>query len=202
MNETQQIQPYHKKKNLFKFFKSDDFNEARMKMCAIYVLLSYANELHEDVDRLLQGYEGMMIGMLKHKSKLASKALEEYDKEYALHIEGGMGTVADTTILATTQIETAIKQNQFFLQEGYKAVVKEIEKQMKENINDPEELKREAFAGFEIFDPESRKTTLEHTLKRTKTVYKDQPHLDVFLKGVEKGFNVACDFVNETYLKS
>lgn len=119
-----------------------------------------------------------------------------------MHIEGGMGTVADTTILATTQIETAIKQNQFFLQEGYKAVVKEIERQMKENINDPEELKRDTFAGFEIFDPESRKTTLEHTLKRTKTVYKDQPHLDVFLKGVEKGFNVACDFVNETYLKS
>ena len=159
MSETQIIQPYHKKKNLFKFFKSDDFNEARMKMCAIYVLLSYANELHEDVDRLLQGYEGMMIGMLKHKSKLASKALDEYDKEYALHIEGGMGTVADTTILATTQIETAIKQNQFFLQEGYKAVVKEIERQMKENINDPEELKAMRRNLDECIENENKKNT-------------------------------------------
>jgi hypothetical protein len=196
------IQRYHKKKNLFAFFKSDEFNEARMKMCAIYVLLSYANELHEDVDRLLMGYEGMMIGMLKHKSKLASKALDEYDKEYALHIEGGMGQVADTTILATTEIETAIKQNKFFLQEGYKAVVREIEKQMKESINDPEELKREAFAGFEIFDPASRKATLEATLKRSRVVFKDKPHLDTFLDGVKKGFNTACDYVNEVYLKA
>lgn len=197
-----EVQPYHKKKNLFRFFKSEDFNTARMKMCAIYVLLSYANELNEDVRRLLGGYEGMMIGMLLHKSKLASKALEEYDKEYALHIEGGMGAVSDTTILATTQIETAIKQNKFFLQEGYKAVVAEIERQMKENINDPEELKREAFAGFEIFDPESRKETLQYTLKRTRTIYKDHPNLEALLEGVEKGFNVACDYVNEIYLKA
>lgn len=146
---------YHKKKNLFKFFKSKEFNEARMKMCALYVLISYANELHEDVDRLLQGYDGLLIGMLKHKSKVASKALEEYDKEYALHIEGGMGQVADTTIIATTEIETAMKQNQFFLQEGRKAIVKAIEEQMEKTINDPEELEREAFAGFEIFDKES-----------------------------------------------
>ncbi len=199
MSETQQ---YHKKKNLFKFFKSDQFNEARMKMCAIYVLISYANELHEDVDRLLCGFDGMMIGMLKHKSKLASKALEEYDREYALHIEGGMGQVADTTILATTEIETAIKQNQFFLQEGYKAVVKSIKEQMDKTINDPEQLKKEQFAGFEIFDPESRKATLEETLKRVARIEKDNPNLDTLLAGVKKGFNVACDYVNEVYLKS
>lgn len=197
-----EIQQYHKKKNLFKFFKSDQFNEARMKMCAIYVLLSYANELHEDVDRLLCGFDGMMIGMLKHKSKLASKALEEYDKEYALHIEGGMGQVADTTIIATTEIETAIKQNKFFLQEGYKAVVKSIKEQMDKTINDPEQLKKEQFAGFEIFDPESRKTTLEETLKRVSRIEKDNPNLDTLLAGVKKGFNVACDYVNEVYLKA
>jgi hypothetical protein len=197
-----EIQQYHKKKNLFKFFKSDQFNEARMKMCAIYVLISYANELHEDVDRLLCGFDGMMIGMLKHKSKLASKALEEYDREYALHIEGGMGQVADTTILATTEIETAIKQNQFFLQEGYKAVVKSIKEQMDKTINDPEQLKKEQFAGFEIFDPESRKATLEETLKRVARIEKDNPNLDTLLAGVKKGFNVACDYVNEVYLKS
>ena len=197
-----EIQQYHKKKHLFKFFKSDQFNEARMKMCAIYVLISYANELHEDVDRLLCGFDGMMIGMLKHKSKLASKALEEYDREYALHIEGGMGQVADTTILATTEIETAIKQNQFFLQEGYKAVVKSIKEQMDKTINDPEQLKKEQFAGFEIFDPESRKATLEETLKRVARIEKDNPNLDTLLAGVKKGFNVACDYVNEVYLKS
>ena len=197
-----QPQPYHKKKNLFKFFKSDQFNEARVKMCALYVLISYANELHEDVDRLLCGFDGLYIGMLKHKAKAASKALEEYDKEYALHIEGGMGHVADTTIIATTEIETAIKQNQFFLQEGRKAIVKAIEEQMEKTIDDPEELKKEQFAGFEIFDQESREETLQATLKRIKVVYKDNQNLDAILEGVDKGFNIACNYVNEIYLKA
>lgn len=191
---------YHKKTNLFKFFKSEEFNEARVKMCALYVLISYANELHEDVDRLLCGFDGLYIGMLKHKAKAASKALEEYDKEYALHIEGGMGAIADATIIATSAIETAIKQNQFFLQEGRKAIVKAIEEQMEKTIDDPEELKKEQFAGFEIFDPESRKETLELTLKRTRAVYKDNPNLDTLLEGVKKGFNIACDYVNKIYL--
>ena len=69
-----EVQQYHKKKNLFKFFKSKEFNEARVKMCALYILISYCNELHEDVDRLLKGFDGMMIGMLKHKAKAATKA--------------------------------------------------------------------------------------------------------------------------------
>lgn len=193
---------YIKKKNLFKFFKSEDFNRARVLMCAQYILLSYANELHEDVERLLRGYDGLMIRDLRHKSKTASKALEEFDKEYALHIDGGMGALADTTILTTSQIETVIKQSRFFLQEGYKAVVEEIKRQVEENVNDPEEIKKEQFAGFEIFDPESRKETLQATLKRTKAIYKDHPQLDTLLEGVEKGFNVACDYVNEVYLKS
>lgn len=193
---------YIKKKNLFKFFKSDQFNEARMKMCAIYVLLSYANELHEDVDRLLMGYEGLMIGMLKHKSKAASKALEEYDKEYALHIEGGMGQVADTTILTQTQLENVIKQNSFFLQEGYKAVVTEIGKQMKETINDPEELKREAFAGFEIFDKESHEATKRETMRGIRQRLKDNPQVDAIMRGVELGFDTAVNYVNKVYLES
>lgn len=193
---------YIKKKNLFKFFKSDQFNEARMKMCAIYVLLSYANELHEDVDRLLMGYEGLMIGMLKHKSKAASKALEEYDKEYALHIEGGMGQVADTTILTQTQLENVIKQNSFFLQEGYKAVVTEIGKQMKETINDPEELKREAFVGFEIFDKESHEATKREAMRGIRQRLKDNPQVDAIMRGVELGFDTAVNYVNKVYLES
>lgn len=193
---------YHKKKNLFKFFKSKDFNEARMKMCAIYVLLSYANELHEDVDRLLQGYEGLMIGMLKHKSKLASKALDEYDKEYALHIEGGMGAVADTTIIATAEIETAIKQNQFFLQEGYKAVARAISEQMEKTINDPEELEKEAFCGFEIFDPESHEVTKKETLRLIRRDLDGNPDVDAIMKGVELGFDTAVNYVNKIYLEA
>jgi len=196
------IARYHKKKNLFTFFKSDDFNEARMKLCTIYILLSYANELQEDVRHLLQGYEGLMIGQLLHKSKNASKAIDEFEKEYALHIEGGMGHVADTTIDAETEIETAIKQNQFFLQEGYKAVVKAIEKQMEETIEDKEEVKREQFAGFEIFDPESRRATLEEAKKRGKVLFKNHEHLPTLIQGIEIGFNCACDYVNGVYLKS
>lgn len=198
MNE----QRYIKKKNLFKFFKSNEFNEARVKMCALYILISYCNELQEDVSRLLQGFDGMMIGMLKHKAKQATKAFDEYFKEYELHIEGGCDQLCDATIIATTGIDNAIKQSQFFLSESTKAIRKAIDEQMKENIHDEKQLEKEKFAGFEIFDPESRKETLEFTLKRTKTIYKDDPNLDTLLRGVEKGFNVACDYVNEIYLKS
>ena len=109
------VQP--KKKNLFKFFKSKDFNEARVKMCAIYILLSYVNELHEDVDRLLQGYEGVLLGMLKHKSKLSTKAFEDYVKEYEHHIDGTSGQLCDVTIDVTSELDVAIQQNKFFLQE-------------------------------------------------------------------------------------
>lgn len=194
--------PYHKKKNLFKFFKSKEFNEARVKMCALYVLLSYCNELQEDVSRKLQGFDGMMIGMLKHKAKQATKAFDEYFKEYELHIEGGCDQLCDTTIIATTALDTAIKQSEFFLGESTKAIRKAIDEQMKENIHDDEQLEKEKFAGFEIFDPESRKETLDFTLKRVKAIHKDDPNLETLLEGVKKGFNTACDYVNEIYLKS
>lgn len=197
-----EIQPYHKKKNLFKFFKSKEFNEARVKMCALYILISYCNELHEDVDRLLQGFDGMMIGMLKHKAKQATKAFDEYFKEYELHIEGGCDQLCDTTIIATTALDTAIKQSEFFLGESTKAIRKAIDEQMKENIRDEKQLEKEKFAGFEIFDPQSRKETLEFTLKRVRAIYKDDPNLETRLEGVKKGFNTACDYVNEIYLKA
>ena len=197
-----EIQPYHKKKNLFKFFKSKEFNEARVKMCALYILISYCNELQEDVSRKLQGFDGMMIGMLKHKAKQATKAFEDYFKEYELHIEGGCDQLCDTTIIATTALDTAIKQSEFFLGESTKAIRKAIDEQMKENIHDEKQLEKEKFAGFEIFDPESRKETLEFTLMRVKAIYKDDPNLATRLEGVKKGFNTACDYVNEIYLKS
>lgn len=197
-----EVQQYHKKKNLFKFFKSKEFNEARVKMCALYILISYCNELHEDVDRLLQGFDGMMIGMLKHKAKQATKALDEYSKEYELHINGGCDQLCDTTIIATTGIDNAIKQSQFFLQESTKAIRKAIDEQMGQTIRDDEQLEKEKFAGFEIFDPQSRKDTLEFTLMRVKAIYKDDPNLETRLEGVKKGFNTACDYVNEIYLKS
>ena len=195
-------QRYIKKKNLFKFFKSKEFNEARVKMCALYILISYCNELQEDVSRKLQGFDGMMIGMLKHKAKQATKAFEDYFKEYELHIEGGCDQLCDTTIIATTALDTAIKQSEFFLGESTKAIRKAIDEQMKENIHDEKQLEKEKFAGFEIFDPESRKETLEFTLMRVKAIYKDDPNLATRLEGVKKGFNTACDYVNEIYLKS
>lgn len=195
-------QRYIKKKNLFKFFKSKEFNEARVKMCALYILISYCNELQEDVSRLLQGFDGMMIGMLKHKARLATKALEEYSKEYELHINGGCDQLGDTAVITTTAIDNQLKQSQFFLGEATKAIRKAIDEQMEKTIRDDEQLEKEKFAGFEIFDPQSRKETLDFTLKRTKTLYKDNPNLETLLEGVKKGFNVACDYVNEIYLKA
>lgn len=196
-----EIQQYHKKKNLFAFFKSKEFNEARVKMCALYILISYCNELQEDVSRLLQGFDGMMIGMLKHKAKQATKALDEYSKEYELHINSA-DQLCDTSIIATTALDNTIKQSEFFLKEGSKAIRKTIDDQMEQTIRDDEQLEKEKFAGFEIFDPKSRQETLDYTLKRVRTIYKDDPNLETLLEGVKKGFNTACNYVNEIYLKS
>ena len=197
-----EVQQYHKKKNLFKFFKSKEFNEARVKMCALYILISYCNELQEDVSSLLQGFDGMMIGMLKHKAKQATKAFDEYFKEYELHIEGGCDQLCDTTIITTTALDTAIKQSEFFLGEATKAIRKAIDEQMEQTIHDEKQLEKEKFAGFEIFDPESRKETLEYTLKRVRAIHKDDQNLETRLDGVKVGFNTACDYINEVYLKS
>ena len=191
-----------KKKNLFKFFKSKDFDEARVEMCAIYILLSYVNELKEKVDGRLQGYDGVLIGMLKHKSKLATKAFEDYFKEYENHIDGTSGQLCDVTIDVTSELDVAIQQNKFFLQEGAKALRAVVKEQIEKNVNDEEQLKKEQFAGFEIFDPESRRDVLQETLKRAKRIYADHPQLDTLMEGIERGFNVACDYVNKTYLES
>lgn len=196
-----EVQQYHKKKNLFKFFKSKEFNEARVKMCALYILISYCNELQEDVSRLLQGFDGMMIGMLKHKAKQATKALDEYSKEYELHINSA-DQLCDTSIIATTAWDNAIKQSEFFLGEATKAIRKAIDEQMDNTIRDDEQLEKKKFAGFEIFDPESRKETLEYTLKRVRAIHIDDPNLETRLEGVRVGFNTACDYVNEIYLKA
>ena len=194
------IQP--KKKNLFKFFKSKDFNNARIKMCAIYILLSYVNELHEDVDRLLKGYDGVLIGMLLHKSKLATKALEDYAKEYEKHIDGTSGQLCDVTIDVTSALDVAIEQNKFFLQEGYKAILGTAKEQVEKTVRDDEQLEKEKFAGFEIYDRESRMETLGETIKRTKALYRDDPNLDKIIEGVKIGFNTACDYTNKIYLES
>ena len=113
-----------------------------------------------------------------------------------------MGTVADTTIIATSEIETAIKQNQFFLQEGYKAVARAISEQMEKTINDPEELEKEAFCGFEIFDPESHEVTKNETLRLIRRDLDGNPDVDAIMKGVELGFDTAVNYVNKIYLEA
>lgn len=98
-----------KKKNLFAFFKSKDFNEARMKMCAIYILIAYVNELHEDVDRLLHGYDGLFIGSLKKASKDATRKFEEYDRQYVAHIgTDGPESLGDAQVDVTSTLDNTL----------------------------------------------------------------------------------------------
>ena len=191
-----------KKTNLFKFFKSDDFNRGRVLICAIYILLSHVNEMMETVCVLLKGYEGVLIGNLKRKAKEATAAFDTFVKEYENHIDGGLGQLADATIDATSAIDITVEQNKFFLQQGYNAIHATIAEQLDKTINDKEQLEKEQFAGFEIFDQASRKETLESTIRQTKARLAGDPNLDKVLEGVRIGFNVACDYVNEVYLKS
>lgn len=189
-----------KKKNLFKFFKSNEFNEARIKMCAMYIILSYANELHEDIDRLLKGFDGLYIGDLKHASKVASKALEDYDRQYMAHIGSDGTDLCDATIDVTSQLDIAIQQSKFFLQEGSKALRFAIDTQIRERVVDEEQLEKESQDDFEICGEEERNLALQHTLKITKQRI-DELHGDV-LKGVEIGFNTAINWINRLYRES
>lgn len=192
------IQP--KKKNLFKFFKSTEFNEARVKMCAMYIILSYANELHEDIDRLLQGFDGLYIGDLKKASKEASKALEAYDKQYMAHIGSDGSDLCDATIDVTSAIDDTIEKNRYHFQQCYNIIANALNRQIELRVKDPEQLEREQFADFEICGPQERKMALDETLRVTKSRI-DELHGDV-LKGVEAGFNTAVNWINRIYLEA
>lgn len=196
------IQP--KKKNLFKFFKSKDFNNARIKMCALYIILSYANELHEDVDRLLQGYEGLWIGELKHAGKEASRALERYDKEYRAHILDKGEDLCDATIDVTKPLDIQIEQSKFFLQESSKAIRKVLDEQIENRVKDPKALERESKEDFEICGQEERKQALFVAKKMAKNRFAELgvKNEEDLLKGVEVGFNIAVNWINRLYLEA
>lgn len=197
-------QRYIKKKNLFKFFKSEEFNEARVKMCALFIILSYANELHEDVDRLLQGYEGLWIGELKHAGKEATRALERYDKEYRAHILDNGEDLCDATIDVTKPLDIQIEQSKFFLQEGSKAIRQVLDEQIENRVKDPKALERESQADFEICGKQEREQALFVAKKMAKNRFDELgvKNEEDLLKGVEVGFNIAVNWINRLYLEA
>lgn len=193
-----------KKKNLFKFFKSEEFNEARVKLCALFIILSYANELHEDVDRLLQGYEGLWIGELKHAGKEATRALERYDKEYRAHILDNGEDLCDATIDVTKPLDIQIEQSKFFLQEGSKAIRQVLDEQIENRVKDPKALERESQADFEICGKQEREQALFVAKKMAKNRFDElgAKNEEDLLKGVEVGFNIAVNWINRLYLEA
>lgn len=193
-----------KKKNLFKFFKSEEFNEARVKLCALFIILSYANELHEDVDRLLQGYEGLWIGELKHAGKEATRALERYDKEYRAHILDNGEDLCDATIDVTKPLDIQIEQSKFFLQEGSKAIRQVLDEQIENRVKDPKALERESQADFEICGKQEREQALFVAKKMAKNRFDELgvKNEEDLLKGVEVGFNIAVNWINRLYLEA
>lgn len=194
-----------KKKNLMKFFKSDEFNEARMKMCAMYIILSYANELHEDVDRLLQGYEGLFIGSLKKASKDATASLEEYDRQYMAHIaDEGSFKLCDATIDVTSDLDETIEKNRYFLQQCYNIIANQLNKEIEEKVRDDEEIKRENEEEFELVSTNEVEEDIAHVIRqvRKRTEYaKIQGKAD-FEEGIGIGFRTAISWINKLYLST
>ena len=192
------------KKNLFKFFKSDDFNLARVKFCAIYILLSYINELKEDIDRLMHGYNGVFVGGIKHTSKAATRAFEVYEKEYRAHISDDGSDICDATIDVTSALDNQLKQSQFFLQESTKAIYKALDEQIEKRVTDPEVLEKEASPDFEICSQDERKQALFVAKKMAKNHMAEvgATHETDFTKGVEVGFNIAINWINRIYIES
>lgn len=192
------IQP--KKKNLFKYFKSKEFNEARIKMCAIYIILSYINELHEDVDRDLQGFDGLFIGELKKYSMEATKAFDLYEKSYRYHIGSDGLDLGEATIDVTSELDDTLKKNRYFFQQCYNVIANSLNTQIENRVKDPEQIDKEQSDNFEICGPNERKLALEETLNISRKRL-DEFNGDV-LKGVEVGFNTAINFINRIYLES
>lgn len=192
-----------KKTNLFRFFKSNDFNEARMKMCALYIIISYANELHEDVDRLLQGYDGLFIGSLKKASKDATKALEAYDRQYMAHIvDDGSFKLCDTTIDVTSELDATIEKNKYYFQQCYNIIANELNKQIDEKVKDEEELKRESNDNFEIISTKELEEAIQHVVAQARRHknYEMVNDKHDFEEGLKAGFRTAVSWVNNLYL--
>lgn len=193
------IQP--KKKNLFKFYKSDDFHTARIKLCAMHIILSYANELHEDIDRLLQGYEGLYIGDLKHASKVATKALEAYDKEYLSQIPGDGGALTDANIDVTTALGKVIDDNSYYFYKGYEILKNTLNTQIDERISDKREEVSDFTEGFELISNNELEQLISETKRQVKRNIPDGIK-DEFslLKGVEIGIRTIVNWMNKEYL--
>lgn len=193
-----------KKKNLFKFFKSPEFNKARVLFCAVYILLSYVNELVEEIMKLLQGFDGLFVGMLKHEAKNSVKAFEAFEKEYRAHIFGDGGDLCDATIDVTKPLDIQLEQSKFFLQESTKAIYAIIDKQIETRIDDPEQLEREAKTDFEICGEEEAKQALYVAKKMAKSHSKELGvrNEEDMIKGVEVGFNICKNWINRLYLEA
>jgi hypothetical protein len=189
-----------KKKNLFAFFKSDDFQEARRKMCAMYILLTEVNEMHEDIDDLLKGYEGLFIGDLKHAAKEATAALERYSNLYLSNIGGDGLDLCEATATMTKGIDVAMEQSKFFLQEAHKAIRAAVKAGEDKHLDDAKQLAKEAAEDFEICDNESRneayKVALKMFDKRKAELCGDMD------KAFRVGWDTAINWINRIYLQA
>lgn len=185
-----------KKINLFKFFKSEDFQKARRKMCAMYILLTEVNELHEDIDDLLKGYEGLFIGDLKHAAKEATAALERYSNLYLSNIGGDGMDLCEATATMTKGIDVAMEQSKFFLQEAHKAIRAAVKAGEDKHLDDAKQLAKEAAEDFEICSEEEKKQALDVTLQMAR---KRLGEIKDPLKGVEIGFTTAINWINRIY---
>lgn len=194
-----------KKRNLMKYFKSEDFNEARMMMCAIFILLSKVNELHDDVDNKLHGYEGLFIGALKKASKDATKAFDDYEKAYRSHIrDNGEGILCDTTIDVEGAIDEAIEKNSFYLKQGWNAIVNTVDRLIDEKVRDDEEIERENEEGFELVSTKELEESLRHVQRQARNhpSYNEVKNKYDFDKGIEVGFRTAIAWINKIYLNN
>ena len=189
-----------KKRNLFAYFKSEAFNRARVNLCAIYIILSYANELKEDVDKDMKGFNGLFVGELKKASNDLMKAFDKYEKTYRAHIGSDGSDLCDATIDVTSALDETIEKNRYYLQQCYNVIANSLNEQIAKRVNDKEQLEKEAKEDFEIFPDSERKEALNATIKIARQRI-DELHGDV-LKGVEIGFNTAVNYINRIYLNA
>lgn len=191
-----------KKIDLFKFFKSKDFDDARMLMCADYIILSYSNELQERIDKSLKGYNGLFIGELRKAANDARKALEKYDKVYMSMIsDKNSFKLCDTTIDVTSALDETIEKNRYFLQQCYNIIANAINKQIELKVRDDEEIELEQSATFELVSTKEIDEDVRNVISiaRKKPQYQQIQNKEEFETGIDVGFRTAVNCINEHY---
>lgn len=187
------IQP--KKKNVLKFLNSEEWQVARVKMSGMFLLLSYANELKEDVDVIVKGFDGLFMGELKKRSNDLLKAFDAYDKSFVSVLTVGGDVLCDDNEEYQNGVVEIMESSQM-------EIVREaniLRKYTKDFIGSFNTEKIVDECKYELVGDEERKKAIDVLLRQIDNRLDGNKDHDAIRTGAEIGFNSAIDWINRVF---